>query len=98
MPETPFTCTAVLPNGGFSSGGKTPVRYPAFSVVHRGTNLVSVLTLATSLHAALNNSWNALPTLRGRLQAVNEPGDYFYGADGHIYTAVNGVFTTIRYT
>jgi hypothetical protein len=92
LPVSPVVGTAVILTGGFFSADN-PTRKSGFQIVHRNTHLSSGTTFVTSIHGALANAWNILPTILGRVEAVNEPGAYAYSADRRALFSLNFFIT-----
>jgi hypothetical protein len=77
LPVSPVVCTVVqLYDGPFVASN--PTHQAGFTILHRNTHVDSGLTLVTSIHALLRDSWNILPTITGRIEAVNVPNGYVY--------------------
>lgn len=80
-PDSPKVTTVVFHTGGPSFPGN-PMRFPSFSVHHRNTHVSSGLALITSVYSLLDNKWNVLPRVLGRIGADQEPGGYFVDSNG----------------
>lgn len=95
LPASPAVCTAVILTGGFFDVSN-PTRFPTFQVVHRNTNVQSGGSFVSSLNAGLANTWDALPTIPCRIEAVTEPGAYVYVNDKLALWSLNYRVTTMR--
>ena len=77
LPVSPVVCTVVqLYDGPFVASN--PTHQVGFSIIHRNTHIDSGLTLVSSIHATLRDVSNLLPSITGRIEAVNVPNGYVY--------------------
>jgi len=88
MPGSPQTGTVIVHTGGFHQPGN-PTRFPSFTVQHRNTRVNSGLATVKTIHGLLDNVWNVLPTITGRIVAASEPGASFNDANGHSVFPLN---------
>lgn len=95
LPTSPAVVTAVVLTGGFFDGAN-PVRLPTFQILHRNTHVSSGFTFVCSLHAELKNTWNRLPRVKGRIQALAEPGFYAYDQNNRPVFSMNFSLTTVN--
>lgn len=95
LPVSPTVSTAIILTGGPFDAGQ-PTRRKTFQIVHRNTHLSSGVTFITSLHAALSNAWNPLPTIQCRIEALTEPGHYAYTGDRNCLYPLNFLVTLFQ--
>lgn len=95
VPSTPYTVTAVLPTGGYSSP-RDPTRKPSVQFVHRDTQVNSGLAYVSRLAAFLDDSSNRLCAFPGIWNAMNDPGLYYLDNNGHKVFTLNYVYLTTK--
>lgn len=80
--------TVVYHTGGPNFPGN-PVHFPTFAIQHRNTHVSSGMAKIREIGNLLNDKWNILATIQGRISITGEVGSYFTDANGHNFFVAN---------
>ena len=95
MPGTPVVCTVVYHTGGPSFPGN-PMHFPTFGIQHRNTHVSSGLATVKAIGNLLNDRWNVLPTIQGKIAITGEMGGYYLDSNGHPIHVLNFAMATTQ--
>lgn len=93
LPSSPGVATAVILTGGPVRDGD-PTNFRTFQILHRTTHVSSGLTLVTSLHSLLKDSWRVSCYRGGRVTPKHPPGPYYVDKAGLFVYTLNYQLTT----
>lgn len=93
MPESVDIGTVVKMTGG-PIDPADPTRRITFQIQHRNTSNAEGLRKATEINSLLNNQWNIIPGIPGRVVSVSEAGPSFTDASGLTVFSLNYVVVT----
>lgn len=95
MPSTPYTASLFVLTGGIDRRGN-PVKLYSLSALHRNTQLSSGLSAISSIYSALNDEWNLVCPVEGRMSADTVPGSYTRDANDHYIFNLSFTFATVK--
>ena len=95
MPNTPVSCTAVYAQSGPITPGD-PTVHPSLQILTRDSTYFASHSRAETIHNALNEKWNILTSIPGRLVAQHEVGPFFRDGNNNVVFTLNFSFTGVR--
>ena len=97
MPNTPVNALGIYSSGGEVSVAGSPVYRPGFQLLLRRSSgdFANASNLADYLFQVLDDKWNVLDRVRGRIIATSAPGVFFRDDSGNLVFSLNFQVITV---
>lgn len=97
MPGSPNECVAVYPTGGYKDPNAMDGMWrPQFQIAVRAEGFAAGLQKTQTIWTGLDQVWNGLPMIKGRVTADHEPGVYFRDQNQRFLFTMNFTAFTTR--